>query len=92
MKTSRSGGRRVPQTRKSLSASESLSIASAIADLREQTLLVVALLDQADKAAKEGRTKTARELIAKGHEAAKGARDRARALDEQVAPHTRRKS
>ena len=95
MAKARSGGRSVRETQDSKSSNDplkSLRTRRAIADLREQLVITVALLDQAQVAGEAGQTDKFRELFQQGHEACRSARERARAIDERVSPRTGRRA
>ena len=58
------------------------SVRHALNDLREQTLVVVALFEVALQVAREGDSDRVAELYMLGLDAARGARERARSLDD----------
>ena len=58
------------------------SVRHALGDLREQTVLVVALLEVALQVAREGDSDRFAELYMLGLDAARGSRERARSLDD----------
>ena len=78
------GERSASRRRRSSSAPTAASLRHAIADLREQTVLAVALFEVALDASRRGDSDHAAELLVLGMDAARGARERARAIDDAL--------
>ena len=76
--------RSAPTRPRSSSVPTAESLRHAMADLREHTVLTVALLDVAFRAVREGDSERFAELHELVVEAARGARERARSLDDAL--------